>query len=476
MQTRQVRWHDGMLVLPHHFQALDDNFRDLVTSTIDSLIPSAYGLRTFSISEESLANYEIRIRRLEARLKDGTIVSVPDVEQLPVLNVRNAFSECDRPMVFLLLPQVVSGRPNSAPSREMVSSQHRFATVVEQRDEINTGENRREIELQEFNLQLKALPSFETPAGFEALPLMRLRRSSQPGATPEIDTSYVPPVLASESFAGLRHGILQNMYAQLGAFIKRQAADLVARGGWLEANSPDVSRLIAQLTAANSSYPVIFQLIHQSGVHPFNVYLEFCRLIGQLAIFREDLEAPILPSYDHDRIADVFDALSSQLDSVFQSSQFGGQISRRPFVGTIARIEVALESDWLQPGHELYIGIGSELPADTLDQLFANSHLDWKLASVQAIEDVYRNAESGLAVHRFTGGGSMLPTLSNVTYFRIDRTGLYWRQLLDSPALAIKINESFTRGSYTGQNAVTVVDLEEVEHQLSFDLFVVKNG
>lgn len=476
MPTKQIRWHEGMLVLPHHFQASEDNLRDGIRTTFDWLQPYSHGLISIEVTEASLADYEVRIPRLTCRFKDGTLSSTPENSTLDVLSVRELFQEHDELYVFALLPNVVPGRPNSAASKAQAEVQHRYIRLTQRVEELNSGENSRDVEFYEFNLQLVAQPNTDPPSGFESLPLLKLRRSTQPGAVPEIDPTFVPPLLNCRASNSLQEGILIPICSQLGSFIKTQSEALQTRGGWLEASSPDNLRSIMLLNGANSSYPLLLALLESRLLHPFQIYTELCRTIGQLSIARQDWEPPSLPKYDHENLYEVFRNLQVELDTIFQADGAAERVQRMPFIGTGNWLEVSCDSSWFTPGHEFFIGIRSQLSPETLDRLFADSHLDWKLGSSQNIAQIFQNAESGISIHRLTGRQSALPSITDMTYYRVEDRGPYWNAISESGALALKVNDRFIRGSYTGKNTVTVVDQHGDESELSFDLFVVKHG
>ena len=114
MRTRQVRWFEGMLMLPHHFQANRANLDDVQATVHEWLNPYCYGIRSLRLNENALANYEVRIDRLQARLKDGLLISVPENSHLDTLDVGPLFkgnAGLSELYVYLLLPDVVSGRP-----------------------------------------------------------------------------------------------------------------------------------------------------------------------------------------------------------------------------------------------------------------------------------------------------------------------------------------------------------------------------
>ncbi|CAK9081108.1 Type VI secretion system baseplate component TssK1 [Durusdinium trenchii] len=449
MQTRQVRWFEGMLVLPHHFQASEANLHDWLTTSLDWVAPYCYGVRHIEILPDALANFEVRIPRLQARLKDGTLISAPSNGHLDTLDVKAALQQHSEVYVYVVLPQFVVGKSNSG-RKNGVPIQQRFLIETEEWEERNSGHASRAIETHYLNIQLRVQPELESPAGFESLPLFRLRRSGQPGGIPEIDPGYIPPLLACTGSDNLQQDILLAICAQLGSYIKTQASDLRTQGGWSESNLPQVHHAIMQLAAVNASYPVLLQLVQAHSVHPFEMYRELCRLIGQLSIQREDWQPPELPAYDHDDLGRIFTNIKAEIDAMFCADGPIARIHRVPLIGVEDRMEASLDPNWLKDDSQLFIGIRSGLVADDLNQMIGESHLDWKLGTSRLISQIYQNGEAGLSLTRVQGRHASLPQLTGVTYFKIETGGPYWQQLLDAPTLALKVNNRFVRGDFTG--------------------------
>lgn len=475
MRTRQVRWFEGMLVLPHHFQAADASTHDWLATAQDWLIPHGYGLRQLELQLDALANFEVRVSLLQARLKDGTLVSVPDNAHLDTLDIRAAFQGKSEIYIYLVLPQLNVGKPNAA-RKNGHPVEERFLIETEEWEERNSGHASRAIETHFLNVNLRAQPTLESPAGFESVPLFRLRRSGQPGAVPEIDPGYIPPLLACTACDGLQQDILLAICAQLGSYIKTQATELRTQGGWNEANLPQVHRAIMQLSAVNTSYPVLLQLVQSRNIHPFTVYQELCRLVGQLSLLRDDWQPPDLPNYNHDDLGHIFSVVKSEIDATFSADGPKAQIHRFPFVGVHDRLEVSLDPEWMQEGSQFFVGIRSNLASDDLDTLIGDSHLDWKLGTARLISHIYSNGEAGLSLHRVHGRHASLPQLTNVTYFKIDASGPYWQQLIEAPTLALKVNDRFVQGGFTGKNTINVIGPLDQSHELSLDLFVLHNA
>lgn len=467
MRTRPVHWSEGMLVLPHHFQAAHDNLLDSFCTALDWVSPFSYGLGALDVNVDALANFEVRIPRLQARLKDGTLVSVPENAHLRTLDLKAAMQESSEVYIHLALPELVPGKANAARSAE---GSIRYVVGAEEWEDRNDGGNPRPIETHRLNVQLLALPSIEPSKGYESIPIFKLRRSQQAEAAPEIDETYIPPVLNVQCWKPLHEGVLASITAKLGAFIKSQAEYLRTHGGWSEANQPQIRMGIMQLQAINSSYPYLTQLTDAPRVHPFLLYTELCRLLGQLSLFRPDWQPPDLPRYDHDDLARIFRQIKIELEPLC-AAQRGG-VQRYPFTGVHEWMEVSLDPKWMR-GHSFYVGVRSDLPPELLEKLFSNKWLDWKLGSTRTILQIYRNAEAGLALKRVVGIHSTLPALANVTYFELEPSGPYWEQVAETRTLALKVNEQYVRGEFLGQSTITVSDPRNQPRDLTLELFVV---
>lgn len=476
MRTRPVDWSEGLFVLPHHFQAAQENLFDAIHTSQDWLNGYAYGIAAMEINEAALANFELRIPRLKVRLKDGTLLSVPENAHLAHLDLQQAFGQSGEVYIHLLLPEVEPGRANASRRGASGAGNRRYLVHEEEWEERDDGSNPRDIQTYLYNVELRALPTITPPKGYESLPLVKLKRSQQSEAPPAIDPEYIPPLLACNAWSFLHEKILAAIGSQLGSFIKSQADYLRTHGGWTEANQPQIRRAIMQLFAVNSSYPYMRELTHARGVHPFLAYTELCRLMGQLSLFRDDWQPPELPRYDHDDLGRIFRNIKIELEATFRQEGPAVKVQRYPFMGVQEWMEVGLDPKWLRGGYEFFVGVRNELPPERLELLFSDRWLDWKLGSSRTILQIYRNAEAGLSLSRVVGVHSSLPALNNVTYFRLDPAGHYWDQVLETRTLALKVNENYIQKDFIGQNTITVVDPKNNPRDLQLELFVLELG
>lgn len=460
-------------MLPHHFQAADAHLAELVSTTEAWLQPHGYGIHDLEINPGALEGFELRIPQLRARMKDGTLICVPQNAHLFTLDLKQPMADQSEVYIHLVLPEVQPGRANTSTGEEQRTSRYLLDEVSW--EERHDGDNAQPIDVLSYNVQLVASTSAAPPENCESLPLVRLKRSLESDSAPAIDPDYFPPLLNCHSWPGLREGVLATIHAQLGSYIQMQAEYLKVHGGWSEANQPQIRKAIRQLEAANTSYPELVQIAETAGSHPRVAYLALCRLVGQLAVLREDWMAPALPLYDHDNLGRIFHAVKQEIDVALTSEGPSSRVQRFPFENRGEWFEVQLDAQWLHPRFEFFIGVRSELHPEKLEQLFSSRWLDWKLGSSRTINQIYTNAEAGLSLRRVVGVHDTLPALKDQTFFVVKKVGVYWEHVSESRTLALKVNDRYIVDEAKGANILTVVDPKNIPRDLRLELFILEH-
>ena len=221
----------------------------------------------------------------------------PRRRRLPALDLKAVFERGNTLTVYLAVPVVNSGRPNVAAEGE-ASEAVRYVLGTQMIEDENTGVNPQPIKVRQLNLKL--LHSNQDHTGYEVIPLARITKSMKAEATPELDVTYIPPLLACDAWEPLWAGLLQPIYDRIGKKIELLANQVVSRGITFDSLGQGDPLIFAQLRELNESYAVLGILAFAQGVHPLKAYLELGRLVGQLSIFGSTRRPPDLPRYDHD--------------------------------------------------------------------------------------------------------------------------------------------------------------------------------
>src|ERR1700724_2494653 len=89
MADRAVHWHEGMFLRPHQLQAAQRHAAQTLNLNTQCDHAHFWGLRSFELDRDALANHRFVVRRLRLRLRDGTLLNVPDDGTLlPALDLK----------------------------------------------------------------------------------------------------------------------------------------------------------------------------------------------------------------------------------------------------------------------------------------------------------------------------------------------------------------------------------------------------
>ena len=453
--TAAVHWYEGMFLRPHHFHAAQRYFVDLSRRNHNWDLHYNWGLRSIDLDYEALANHRLVIHSLEARLRDGTPVVVPRDGVLPTIDLRPRFREKETRQfpVYLAVPALRLGRRNISPER---SSAFRFYQEAMECADENSGDNPQSVPVRLMNFQL--LVGNQDQAGFEVLPIARLEKSAQADGGPQLDLSYIPPLLTCDAWKPLTEGVLRALYERLDKKIDWLVEQMQSQGITFDRQAPGDALVLRQLQQLNEAISVLGVMNSAAGVHPLPMFLELSRIVGQLAIFGATRRPPDLPHYNHDDLATCFIDIKQHLDTQL-SLVVEPEYKERPFIGAGLRMQCSLEPAWLDPAWQMYIGVQSNLEAMQCVSLLTKAgQLDMKMGSSDRVEDMYRQGSPGLRFVVEPLPPQALPKVPGQVYFQVtqDPKNPEWLNIKKSLMLALRLNENFVVGSIQNQRRLTI--------------------
>lgn len=461
-----------MFLRPHHLQAARQHEHYLATSLTETLHPYAWGCRVVEIDPDALGNSRFVVRRLRARLRDGTIVNLPEDVSLSALDLKPSLERDSRATVYLAVPLAQTGRPNVAESATAAAGglARYILDTIEIPDE-NTADDRERLVVRRLNVQL--LTSGQDLSGYSVIPLARIRKSARADGRPELEPGYIPPVLACDAWPVLENEILQATYDRVGRKIDILASQVQSRGLVFDSSSQGDALAVVQLRALNEIFTLLGAIAFTPGLHPVTAYIELCRSVGELSVFGPDRRPPAIPRYDHDDLGGCLFKLKVLIDGLLDLF-VEPDYKDRPFVGAGLRMEVALEPAWVEAAWQTYIGVQSDLTADELIRVLTQPGvLDMKVGSSERVDGIFRYGREGLRFLPVRNAPHVLPRPGNMTYFQTaaDATA-EWGAVQKSLTLAIRLNENRIVGSIQGSRDLTVT-IDGKTSSLRFTLFVV---
>lgn len=455
MTERAVHWHEGMFLLPHHFQLASRNVASVANLQTLLALHHCWGVRAINFDPDALAASRFVVRSLKARLLDGTAVELPGDGVLPPLDLKPALDKQSQVTIYLALPIFNPSQPNASDSTD--TPNRRFRVVSINQPDENTGSDMQPIQVRLLNLRL--LTSVEDASGYETIPLARITRSARAEALPELDKSYIPPVLACDAWAVLHQEILQSIAERFAKKIDLLATQIVTRNVGIDNASGSDGLMIAQLRELNEAHALLQVVAYTPGIHPLTAFTELCRIVGQLAFLGPTRRAPELPRYDHDDLGRCFWRLKQYIDGLLDVV-VEPDYKERAFVGAGLRMQVTLEPAWVEPAWQMYIGVQGSLTTDeTITLLTKPGQLDMKVGSSERVDGIFRLGQAGLRFAVATRPPRVLPSAPGLVYFQLSRDTApqgEWLNVQRSLTLAIRLNENLIAGDIQGQRTLNI--------------------
>jgi len=451
MRNLPVHWYEGVFLRPHHFQAADRYWAEYHQTSGQWDNPYNYGIHEISFSKEALANHQFELRKLQARMRDGTLVDL-DAGQTPdrldikeaiagvgkaVADLSDAFDKSPTVRVYLAVPRTVLGRANvGSPDNP---GDARFVDSSTSIHDESWGGNDEEIQFRRLNVRL--LLSTQDLSGYELLPLAQIKRMSEGEAAPQLDDTYIPPLLRIEAWTGLGKDIVRACYDLIGRKIEVLSQQITNRGIGLESHEPGDADRIMMLSVLNTAYSTLGVTAFAQGIHPREAYKELCRIVGMLSIFGPDRRATGVPPYDHDDLQRVFWEIRLRIETLINSVR-DYEYEQRSFIGVGLGMQVSLEPRWFNSDWQWYIGVnkGDLSQRECLDLL---QQLDWKLGSSRQVELLFKHRAAGVQLTVIERSVRALPARQDWIYFEVPRQDTpAWHDVQQTQSLAMRLKDS----------------------------------
>jgi type VI secretion system protein ImpJ len=454
MRNPPVNWYEGLFLRPHHFQAAERNWAETLHTSQQWDNPYNYGLAALDFSREALGNHQFEVRQLKARLRDGTIVALDFGQEPDRLNLREDVQQLGKAMaelgdafdkeatirVYVGVPKLKLGRPNVGSNNDSGGPARFVPARLPIPDEVSGG-NEQEVELRALNVKL--LLSTQDLSGYELLPIAQIKRASAGASRPQLDESYIPPVLAIDAWQGLSRDIVRAVYDMIGQKIEVLSDQISSRNIGLESRNPGDTDRILMLSELNAAHNVLSVLAFAQGIHPLVAYAELCRICGQLSIFAPARRAEAVPPYDHDNLHGIFKEIQLRIERLLNAVR-DYEYEQRYFIGVGLGMQVTLEPKWFNSDWQWYIGVnkGDLTPQECRD-LLSPGQLDWKLGSSRQVEILFKQRAPGLELRPLDRHPRALPSQQDWLYYEINRGDTpAWRDVQATQTLAMRLKDS----------------------------------
>lgn len=426
-----VFWSEGMFLRPHHFQAAERNREETLTQEIRRIQPFFWGVMALDIAADQLENFTLEVRELEIKMKDGAALSLTSNLRLSQRTFKTELDQASGRMeVWLGIPVWREAEPNTLfPGEKPKGLDRRFSVEPAEVLDENTGANAQPLDTRRINGRL--FFGSENREGYECLPLAIVERSGQGKNYPVLSRDFIPPVTeigASSTLQTLCESVTNRLEAKHRLILSEVTSGRMN----LEAEGAAAWRLVMKLQTLGSFTFLLQQLTRLPRIHPFAVYSEFCRLVGELAIF-DDSKRPLrVPLYDHDRLGPCFREICMLIEALAEKVV----ASRYVKVDFILREDLLVADllpEWLVPETEVYMC----LEADYEEKELRSKIETMKVGAVRDIPLLRQRRLFGLEMEMIKRTPQGLPSSENYYYFTIEKEGIYWANVVKDRVMAV---------------------------------------
>lgn len=339
----EIQWHEGMLLMPQHFQLLARRQESLLHYHAAAIAPYHWGLRYVKIDRALLPDGVFRVLELEAVMPDGLAVSSwpEDAASLTIdLAARGDEAKVRPTKIHLALTAHGRGHPLTERYRADDMS------VV---DENEHGEV--DVQVPVLRPKLLLVAEDEPPAKYVTFPLAEVEYRDETFVT----TRYEPPwlqVAPGSALYDLGVSISSRLRAKAG-YLADQARSLPGSSAALQ-----IAETKALIHGLVGELPAFEALLRSGSAHPFALYLALCSLVGHVAGLSRSLVPPLLEPYDHNNLYASFEQAQSTINKAINEGAHESYTPYR-FVREGETYRLRFDPDWMT--RSLVLGV--RLPA-----------------------------------------------------------------------------------------------------------------
>jgi len=404
----KVIWSQGLFLRPHHLQQQDRYIEHLVDTRCSSLKSHGWGFTEIEIDKSQLALGKFSLISCKGILSDGTPFNIPDdaPPPAPLIIPDDRFNET----IYLALPLKHRGMMETD-SRNINESLARFNPQEIDVDN-NVAGHESTATLQVGGLRLQLLLDNNERNNFSCLELARIQES-RPDKGIILDKSFIPTSLDCSASAN---------------------SD-TSRGGVSEIAD------FLMLLLINKSLPLITHLSHVPGLHPEAFYRAAVQIAGELATFTEENKcAPNFPAYKHNDLersfAPVMKALRHSLQMVLEQDAISIDLKERKYGVLLAMIN----DKNLFKDAQFVLAVKADIPQEKLQNTFT---AQIKIGPYEHIKQMVNSGLPGIGLRLLPVAPRKIPYHTGCTYFELDKTNKYWKDLEISSAFAMHVSGDF---------------------------------
>jgi len=425
-------WSEGMFLRPQHFQQHDRYVETLVRERCGGLQPYDWGIKSLTIDTKLLALGKFSLVGGSGIFPDGTPFNLPENDDLPLpIDIPIDTNNC---IVYLCLPANLPGTVE-VDTNENVNNLSRYRAKEVEIKDANVASNLSSAVLV-AKLHTKLMLQHQERAGYVCIGLARIIEAKI-DKNVIFEEHFIPSSFDCYS-SEVTKGLITRIYRLL------QSSGFQLAGKASESGTGGVAEIAdyMKLQIINRAEPLFEHLQNLPNFHPESLYRILVQLAGELCTFslKYKRRAISFSAYNHDDLQSSFKLVMQDLPDLI-----GDPIIDRVMLIDLSApqfgIRVGVLHDVNLLNHASFVlAVNAQMPIEQLRQVFP---AQVKIAPVEQIANLIRNALPGISIHALPVAPRQIRFNAGFTYFELNKQSDLWREMSQSGGFAIHIAGEF---------------------------------
>ncbi|WP_035607855.1 type VI secretion system baseplate subunit TssK [Haloferula sp. BvORR071] len=433
-----IHWREGLFLQPHHLQQFQRGVHHRIEQVARLGGSFPHGVIDMDLAEDDLENFQVRFRKLHVLLPSGTLLRFPEEADLPVLNIKEAFSSGKETLlIHLALPLWFEERPNVAEDNTGAAAV-RYTLARRETNDENTGQHPQVLELRRLNARLLLDGPDLRRLDYELLPVLRITRTERQNLPdiPRRDPAFVPGALSLAGMPGVRE-LVRDLGSRITAVRREFSALLVDNPPLGESFGPESLRYLFRLRILSRFEATIPAIVEAGEVPPFDLYLHLRELLGEFAALEPEQEDFASSAYDHSNAYPAFAELVTRIRKYLTGPK--QRYRSVDFVKEDRRFTAPVSAELFHEAASFYLAVRSAWPASDLVTLAEDSSQFQLLPGEVARDKV---AVRGIKMKEVRNLPFGLPRDPGLYYFRIlaEESRELWERLTNDDSACIQFS------------------------------------
>ena len=402
----------------------------LVRRCASSLRSYGWGVSQLQIDSDLLQTGKFAVSACRGILADGTSFDLLEESGNPL--VRELAEDVADNVIYLAVPVLHAGGVDVELDGADNGAARYLARETEVRDGNNGSGSSTQMQIGEPRFRL--LLERDELSGHHCLGLARIVQVSA-DKNVILDDGFIPPCL------DCRDTVLGGFVNELEGLLHQRGEKLAERVSGSGHGSAAEFADFLWLQVINRFEPLVAHLTRSKLLHPEALYTHLLGLAGELATFATaERRPPAFPEYRHDALQATF---APVIDSLRRSLSVE-PVERAVALPLEAReggIVVAPIADRSLLGDAIFVlAVNADMPGETLRNSFP---AQVKIGPVEKIRELVSLALPAIALRPLPVAPRQIPFYAGVTYFELDVSNPFWKELERSGGLAFHLAGKF---------------------------------